>query len=165
MWWPSPGQGELLRKGTQTHKGRVRSLGFCVCVCRLQIQNMLKHGKKGICLSDSDMFQHFPTGSCTAQNNYRPGARPLAYDYICIMLQNSGQSGHTHMGVAGMRSPERRPCCTAGRSGDSPGPSPSPRGAWAAPTSHGGGGKGPGIGHQLAQPSTACPLILTFVSG
>lgn len=54
---------------------------------RLKVQNMLEHGKKGICLGDSDMFQHFPTGSCTSQNNCNPGSCPLAYDYICIMLQ------------------------------------------------------------------------------
>ena len=64
--------------------------------------------KKGICLSDSDMFQHFPTGSCISQNNCNSGSCSLAYDYICIMLQNSGQSGHTHTGAAGMHNPKWR---------------------------------------------------------
>lgn len=83
-------------------------------LCRLQVQNMLEHGKKGICLGDSDMFQHFPTGSCTSQNNCNPGSRPSAYDSICILLQDSVPTGHTHMGVAGMHTPEWRPCCMAG---------------------------------------------------
>lgn len=82
-------------------------------LCCLKVQNMLEHGKKGICLSDSDMFQHFPTGSRTSQNNCKPGSGPLAYDDACIMLQESGQTGHTH-GAAGMHSPERSPCWTAG---------------------------------------------------
>lgn len=75
-------------------------------LCRLEAQNMLEHGKKGICLSDSDMFQHFPTGSCKSQNNCDSGSCSLAYDYICIMLQNSGQSGHTRTGAAGMHGPQ-----------------------------------------------------------
>lgn len=86
--------------------GRVHLLELFLC--RLKVQNMPEHGKKGICLSDSDMFQHFPTGSCTSQNNRNPGSCPLAYDHICIMLQNRGQTGHTHMGVAGMHSPSWR---------------------------------------------------------
>ena len=75
-------------------------------LCRLEAQNMLEHGKKGICLSDSDMFQHSPTGSCISQNNCDSGSCSLAYDYICIMLQNSGQSGHTRTGAAGMHGPQ-----------------------------------------------------------
>lgn len=112
-------QGVLLRKGTPKRKGHVSCWGFLVLFffcfwCRLKVQNMLEHGKKGICLSDSDMFQHFPTGSCTSQNNCNPGSCPLACDYICIMLQESGQPSRTHMGVVGMHSPEWRPCCLAG---------------------------------------------------
>ena len=87
----------------QRHRGRVPSPGlfFFFPHC-LKVQNTLEHGKKGICLGDSDMFQHFPTGSCSSQNNCNPGFCPLAYDYFGIMLQSSG---HTHTGVAGMHSP------------------------------------------------------------
>lgn len=119
MGWNSPETGCAAQEGhTEMQRARLL-LGFFGFVffcfwCRLKVQNMLEHGKKGICLSDSDMFQHFPTGSCTSQNNCNPGSCPLAYDYICIMLQESGQPSRTHMGVVGMHSPEWRPCCLAG---------------------------------------------------
>lgn len=114
-------QGVLLRKGAPKREGHVScwvffffSFVFFFFWCRLKVQNMLEHRKKGICLSDSDMFQRFPTGSCTSQNNCDPGSCPLAYDHICIMLQESGQPGCTHMGVVGMHGPAWSPCRLAG---------------------------------------------------
>lgn len=138
---------------------------MCACLScflrRPEVENMLEHGKKGICLSDSDMFQHFPTGSCTAQNNCNPGSRPLAYGYICIVLQNSGQSGHAHMGAAGMHSPEWRPCRLAGpRTEGEHRPQREEvwthqshpghlEGLWSTPLSHRGGEKSPERGKNL----------------
>ena len=90
------------QEGHKDTKGMCALLGLLLC--HLEVQNMLEHGKKGICLGDSDMFQHFPTGSCTSQNNCNPGSCPLAYDYVCITLQSGG---HTHTGAAGMPSPRR----------------------------------------------------------
>ena len=75
---------------------------------------MLEHGKKGICLGDSDMFQHFPTGSCTSQNNCNPGSCPLAYDYICIMLQRVATLPWASQGC---RAHDGALCCVAGEKG------------------------------------------------
>lgn len=49
----------------------------------------------------------FPTGSCTSQNNCSLGSWPLAYDYICIMLQTAGrQATLAQGGFAGFHSPQ-----------------------------------------------------------
>ena len=101
MWWHSLETGAA-QEGLKDTEGVCPRRGFVFFFALPKVQNMLEHGKKGICLGDSDMFQHFPTGSCSSQNNCNPGSCPLAYDYFGIMLQSSG---HTHMGVAGMHSP------------------------------------------------------------
>ena len=101
MWWHSLETGAA-QEGLKDTEGVCPRRGFFFFLHSFKVQNTLEHGKKGICLGDSDMFQHFPTGFCSSQNNCNPGSCPLAYDYFGIMLQGSG---HTHMGVAGMHSP------------------------------------------------------------